>query len=197
MSCAAASPPARSLAAFSQIVRNKHATGWPPTEDTLAEEFVKYVDFTTTRHLSPEALCHSLGIEFLRTNLPETLRGHNCRYGGKSRIFVTQKESFVGAAEHTVIHELRELLEYEFKAAGWPTTNPDAMEELAEDFAVAVRVRRIQNEVPSWFDNVATIERKWPRRFAYVGLVVLTYLLLMGVTLLPYLEDLAEKTKES
>lgn len=191
---AAASAPVKSLAAFSQIVWDKHAANWPPAEDTLAEEFVNYISVSTTPDLSNlEALCNSLGIEFSRTKLPPTLRGHNCMYNGKSKIFISHEQSFPGSAQHTALHELRELLEYEFKASGRPTMTIDTQEQRADEFAIAVRVHRFQSQMPGWLDSAATIERQWPRWLAYGGLFLLMFIVIMGTTLLPHFEDTFEK----
>lgn len=179
---------------FSETVQDKYASNWPPAEDALAQEFVNFFDLGAIATLRDiEALCKTLEIEFVKASLPDSLRGYNCRYAGKSKIFVSNQHSFAGAEEHTALHELRELLEYEFKAAERPTTISKDIEELAEDFAVAVRVQALHRDVPKWFEGAATIERKWPRRLAYVALFVFTCLLIATITIGPQLEEFAEK----
>ncbi len=156
-------------------MRAKHASNWPPQEETLADEFISYFKLEPIVFLGAlQKLCDSLGINVRVMVLPESLRGHNYRFDGKREIYISERQILRGTEEHTALHELRELLEYEF------------------NFAVAVRVFAFGKEIPSLLEHAAGIEQKWPRRASYVLLFVVAVGYVMALTLLPHVEDIAD-----
>ena|GEM_PF-2374261 len=181
-----------SLMGFCQAVRIKYASNWPPTEDTIAREFITY--FQTKEMVfgaGVQKLCGSLQITVRVAALPESLHGHNYRFREQREILISEKQQFWGTEEHTTLHELRELLEYEFRDLSAPIFTHDDKEERAEEFAVAVRMLAFTEELPNWLDQASSIERKWPRRAAYLLLAVFGVIYTMGVTLLPHWENIA------
>ena len=69
----------------------------------------------------------------------------------------------------TLLHELREILENEFRTIGYAIAEPDLcdMEERAESFATHVQVNAAHQALPVLWENASTIERKWVRIGAY------------------------------
>ncbi len=137
--------PAASLRGFCQHVVATYTGKWPPSEEFIAAEFVTFFKLGPLVAFSGLAdLCSSLGINVSVTRLPVTLRGHNFAYQETRRIIIaekTGKASVFGSREHTLLHELRELIEYEFAKMQSPTAASfKDKEERAEDFAAEVRV---------------------------------------------------------
>lgn len=183
----------RSLKGFCQSVRIKCGSDWPPAEDIIAGEFVTYFQLEEMVFgAGVQKLCESLQISVRVAALPESLRGHNYRFREKREILISENHKFRDTEAHTTLHELRELLEYEFRDLGTAICTLDDKEERAEKFAVAVRMFAFERELPIWFDHASSIERKWPRRAAYLLLAVFALTYTMGVTLLPHWEDIAD-----
>jgi hypothetical protein len=65
--------------------------------------------------------------------------GSNFYFKGKRRIAVSNRLEHVGSKEHTFLHEIRELLEYDFRAIGFCTVKTDAheLEFRADVFALS------------------------------------------------------------
>ena len=136
--------PAPTLRGFCQHIIAKHASNWPADEMVMAEEFVTFfkLDFLTTVTSLTE-LCKSLGVNVSHSKLPRGLHGHNCAYEDKREIVIAETAEtprVPGAREHTLLHELREIMEYEFRKINSPIASDLAdREERAEDFACYVR----------------------------------------------------------
>lgn len=186
--------PPHPLTTFCQTVIDKHSANWPITEDILAQELVGFFGLQSIAHFEDvQKLCLRLGIEASRVPLPQPLRGYNFRYGESRKVFVSEHQSFIGADQHTALHELREHLEYEFQALGYPTLNGNDSEEQAEHFAMQVRMNVFQKQLPVLFKDASQIESKWPRRATYMFTAILSFFYLLGLVLLPTFEDLADR----
>ncbi len=137
--------PAPTLRGFCQHVIANCSEKWPPDEQYIADLFVKFFDIgplVSTAQLT--RLCTSLGISVSLTKLPAGLRGHNCVFEDKREIVITETidaAAVMGSREHTLLHELREIIEYEFRHLQRPiATGYEDREERAEDFASDVRL---------------------------------------------------------
>lgn len=182
------------LIGFCQTVYQKHGSEWPPTEETLANEFVEYFQLETLFYLERlSELCNTLGIHLRVTDLPEPLKGHNYRFEDRRGILISARQ--VLTKEHTGLHELRELMEYEFRDLRTPVCTTRDQEERAESFAVSVRICAFGKEIPGWMDHVSRIESKWPRRAAYGVSFVIIAIYVLGLILTPRLEDAMEEKR--
>jgi hypothetical protein len=180
------------LVAFCQHVIAKRLPEWPPTEEILAQEFVEYFKFKSLIVLEEiQKLCDNSEIILRITPLPDPLWGYNRRYQGKREILISNSQ--VLTKEHTALHELRELLEYEFHDLGTPIcTNNEDQEERAETFAISVRMCAFAKEVPGIMDSVGSIESKW-RRSAACGLfIVFAAVYCIGLALSPKVEEVMQ-----
>ena len=180
------------LNTFCQTVISRHSANWPPEEGVLAKELVD--SFPSLSFLTPHALrqvCTALGITVSFAALPQELRGYNCRFEDKKEIVISTDQSFPGAGEHTLLHEVREILETVFEGLGHATVlNQDDLEESAESFAMQVRAEAICNMLPSLFSHAENVERKWARIITYAFLGLFFCGSLLGCALLPSFEDL-------
>jgi hypothetical protein len=67
----------------------------------------------------------------------------------------------LGSHEHTLIHELRELIEYEFRQIGYSVAIAFDLESQAEMFASGVRVRASIKSCEPLFDGIGDIRSTW------------------------------------
>ena len=184
--------PPRTLRGFCQAVIDKHSAAWPPSEVTLADEFVAFFQIDSFLNVrDPKEFCRNLGINVTIQELPQGLRGHNCAYEGRQEIVlgaVSGPAAAMGAQEHTLFHELRELIEYEFRKLGCPTTSaPSDLEAQAETFASMVRSMATMNAWKPVFEDLDT-KSGWGK----LGLVLLGCGLVItsfAYFLLPHWED--------
>ncbi len=140
-----------------------------------------------------QRLCAQLGISISFSSLPAELPGFNCGYQEKTEIVLSEQQSFWGAQEHTLLHELREILERTFITLGYPTAGDEQkLEKNAEDFARFARMAAISKSLPTLFDLTEQIERKWVQVAALVliGCGVLFYF--YTCAMLPRFEDAGE-----
>lgn len=139
-------------------------------------------------------LCAQLGITLSFSSLPPELRGFNCVYDNKTEIVISEQQSFPGAEEHTLLHELREVLERIFVGLDYPTAdNGQELEKKAEDFARLARMAAINKSLPTFFEGADQIDRKWARVAAFVLIGGGALLYLFSCAMLPHLEDAAER----
>jgi hypothetical protein len=180
----------RSLNLFCSQVVSGHTAHWPPSEQRLAEEFGTFFGLASLRSFEGLVrLCGSLGIEVPTAALPKELRGYHHWYGEKLAILIADGEGSYLWREHTLLHELREMLEHVFRELGRPTTEASMLESRAEEFAVQARLTASWELWSGLFENAEKVESKWRRwgTYALIGFGAL----LMGISFvfLPQLED--------
>lgn len=170
-------PPARHdpVAEFCQSVFAKYSEQWPISEKTIADEFLAFTGLKFVAN--PEevsAICaHKFGIVVSHRPLPDGLRGFNGSFGDKREILISTNQDYYRAKLHTLLHELREILESEFRELGHPiAASDDDLEQHAEDFATVIQISSVFNAVPVLFENAGEIERKWMRFGAYVLIIL-------------------------
>ncbi len=90
---------------------------------------------------------------------------------------------------HTLLHELREILEHIFTDLGRPTVDKESLEARAERFAIETRIAASFDMWKTHFEGAKKIQSIWWRRAAYVLIGLGTFIQVAGCTLLPYFED--------
>ena len=176
----------------------KHPAKWPPDEHELAFEFVTYFGLPPLPQLKDyQELASRLAIDVAFAPLPEGLKGYNSHYEGRKQIVLERLQGpaeHIGISEHTFLHELRELIEYELRREGRPSASGQELEERAELFAKAVRTLA---PLPFLRDSAGTLlEAKSAWRFLGLGLLI-GFGLIHAATcfLLPHHEDYFRKMK--
>ena len=104
------------ILSFCQNFVAHNLDAWPPKEQVLANEFAVYFRlpvFITMREL--ERFCSATNIELTQKKLPEDLLAVNCSTNGKRIIELNEVPQDLSIQPHTVLHEVRELLEYTFR----------------------------------------------------------------------------------
>ena len=181
------------IADFCQTVLSRHAEQWPISEETLAQEFLGFFGL----HLVPTfegvaQLCQNhLRIMVSFAPLPTGMRGYNGSYRDKREILISLNQDFDGAKLHTLLHELREILERGFEKLARPIVNREDsdLEQRAESFAIFVQIRAACDTLPVLLENVSEIEKKWLRIGAYGLLFAGTLAYCFACVFLPRIED--------
>jgi hypothetical protein len=188
----------KTLRNFCHSFREKHSAKWPPDEHELAMEFVQYFGLPPLPRMDDfKGLATHLAIEVSEAPLPDGLRGYNNRYEGRDLIVLEKLEGpaqHIGISEHTFLHELRELIEYEFCREGHPTAKGQELEERAESFAKSVRILAPLPFLSDWAGDIVQGSSPW--RYLGVGLLI-GFGLFHALTcfLLPHHEDYFRKFK--
>jgi hypothetical protein len=185
--------PPLTLRGFCQTIVAKHSGNWPPREEEIAEGFHSFFQVDGVFPMEGlEKLCARLGINVSIQALPGGLRGHNCALGEKREIVIGKVEgpaAVFGSQEHTLYHELRELIEYEFRKIGYPAAVASDLESRAETFAAAVRVKASIKGWKPLLDGISGIEFTWGRFAVALPLLAMMFVHSVTCLLLPHWED--------
>ena len=146
------------MADFCQFVVSRHSKQWPVKEDALAKEFLEFFGVQSLLFLTFEAvasLCwERLQIRVSRVSLPKGLKGFNGSYYGRREIVISTDQDLAGIADlHTLLHELREIIERGFEELGHPTADCGDLdlECRAEFFASSVQISFLPQQLASRF----------------------------------------------
>lgn len=104
---------------------------------------------------------------------PHDLRGANFWHEENMSIVMPSNGGCFISREHTLLHELRELLEGIFAHLGHPTSDRVALESRAEQFAASVRMAMFVESSKDFFRMAGEVRHPLRRACAYglVGLV--------------------------
>jgi hypothetical protein len=128
----------------------------------LAEEFIRFYELAPLYGLvSIEQLARSLGIQVSDATLPNEVAGCHFRLGQQRKIFLSNNGAYLLSREQTLLHELREIIEYEFRDLGRPIFTQTDQETRAERFASSVREASVWAFCRSVADDASSIESKW------------------------------------
>ncbi len=184
------------IAEFCHAVISRHADHWPITEDLLANEFLEFFGTQPILLLTFQdvvQLCHRrLRIQVSVRQMPTGVKGFNGSYGDRCEIVISTDQELPGLADlHTLLHELREVIEWKFETIGRPTANSEGLnlEDRAELFATAVQILAGCQMVPGLLESASEIKRSWLRISAYIGIFAGAALYVFGCFSLPKLED--------
>jgi hypothetical protein len=147
------------IASFCQNFISRHPVPQSINEQILANEFVLYfrsVDFLTISDL--ERFCAATGIELNKKILPKCLLATNCFPNGKRIIELDTRPQNVLIQPHSVLHEIRELLEYSFCILNYPIMQPDQIEMRANEFASQVMMCGGARMIAEFCENAFEIQ---------------------------------------
>ncbi len=181
----------QSLVTFCRGAVSKYVPQWPPEESKLADEFIAHFGFAAIATFENQVkLCETLGIKVSEAVLPENLRGHNCCYGNQREIQIHNGKGHVITREHTLLHELREILEHIFHDMGYATAKErSAIEVRAETFASSVRTGTFLEMWKHILQCGEKIESKWKRWGAFFLLTLFGIAGLFSIIMFPAFED--------
>jgi len=179
------------LVTFCQGAVSKFASQWPPEESKLADAFIAHFSLPRLATFENQLnLCESLGIRVSEVILPDNLRGHNCCYGNQREIQIHNGKGHLITREHTLLHELREILEHIFHDMGYHTAKErSALEVRAETFAGSVRTDTFMEMWKDILQGAEEIESKWKRWVAFFLLALFGIAGLFSIMMFPAFED--------
>ncbi|HKF52285.1 MAG TPA: hypothetical protein VKB26_08225 [Candidatus Acidoferrales bacterium] len=186
----------KNIADFCADVVLRHRENWPPSEDALAQEFVE--KFLPELPSSPKRITEiadRLGIKTSLRVLPDGMHGFNCSTEEETVILLSEQEAFPGSREHTFFHELREIMEYDFRDQGWATMRGSDAEKRAEQFATWMRMTLFAKDFGHLIEQAQGVKETWKRWLAFAGVVVLFLGVGLGYALLPYFEENFPRTR--
>ncbi len=170
------------ITAFCKCGVARHSAHWPLEESALARDFIEFFApgaMPTFQELT--VLCTRLSIEVSTLQLSTGHSGLNCCYGEKRAIIISDAELLGWTKEHTLLHELREILEYEFRELGHPIAVKGDLEQRAELFAASVRMETAMDFWSELFKSASNVRVTWQRVVAYVLLAVGTPMHLFSI----------------
>jgi hypothetical protein len=130
------------LKAFCEGYISQHREKWPTSERQLAKAFVSHFDIPFVFRVSDlHDFLVQTNIELIERDLPSDLLGVNMCFGTKRQIRTSRNADHVRFGTHTVLHEIREILEADFRELGFSTTNLSDLSDLdsrADDFSFGV-----------------------------------------------------------
>ena len=136
--------------------------------------------------------CEELGISVSIARLPHELRGYNSVFEDQKTIVISEYQSWPGADAHTLLHELREVMEHSFREQAYPTATAQELEKRAELFASLVMAASVQEGLPELIDSASRVSAKGLRWGAYLLITAGAFLFMAAFALVPYFEDLQE-----
>jgi hypothetical protein len=162
-----------------------HISNWQIDEAQLAHDFVEFFKpYVIPLFHNLTDLCGRLSIEVFVKELPFGHSGLNCCYGERRAIVVSEAELPALSREHTLLHELREILEYKFRELGHAIAeDEDDLEVRAECFAASVRMDATSGMWLELFESASNLNATWKRYGAYalVGFgVVVQFISILG-----------------
>jgi hypothetical protein len=158
------------LHAFCKVIASRCSNNRPPSEGKLATEFINFFEVGLPTLDSWTELCTNMDIRVTLTSLPPGLRGHHTCFNNEWTIWLSEKERFPRAREHTLLHELREILEHIFSDLGLPTADTSSREARAEEFAVHTKMVASREMWIAFLGDAKKIQSTWWRRGTY-GLI--------------------------
>ena len=181
------------LADFCRAFLSQNRAQWPPDENRLATSFVEFFKLHFAERESLKRVCQDLNIEFSEGPLPKGMKGYNHCYNGERTVIIATDQFVPGASfEHTILHELRELIEYVFRELGAETAAGADLEKRSEQFASSVRMTNACNVLASLLDDIH-IETTWKRWLAYLVITIGGLFYAGTCAFLPEFEDRLSK----
>lgn len=137
---------------------------WPVSEWELASAFIKFFNVPPLAYVGNlEGFFAQTKIELREGDLPSDLLGVNMSFQGRRRIDLSRHGEQVHSQLHTVLHEIREMIESEFSRLGFATTSSRELEASANEFAFYAVLCPFEGLFKDSLHNALEIESKWQR----------------------------------
>jgi hypothetical protein len=89
-------------------------------------------------------------------------------FGVKRQIFTSKNVEHVPFLIHTVLHEIREIIEADFCRLGFGTTNSSELDSLADQFSFAVHTYGAAVSLQDWVKDASQTNSMW-QKVAFVS----------------------------
>lgn len=163
------------LKAFCEAYISQNRETWPTSEQQVAKAFVSHfeIPFVSRVEDLQDFLIHT-NIELIERELPADLLGVNMSFGVKRQIFTSRNALF---ETHTVLHEIREIMEVDFRELGFSTTNSSDLDSRADEFSFEVDMCAAMPSIQRWIDKKMETNSTWKKlaRFCIAIFIVLQF----------------------
>lgn len=150
------------LRTFCEEYISQNREKWPPSEYELAEAFVLHFGIPFTFRVADlKNFLIQTNIELIERDLPADLLGANISSGVKRQIFTSTGAEHVPFRVHTVLHEIREVMEADFRGLGFPTTNSRGLDSRADEFSFAVHMSAATPSIQGWVNDPSETTSTW------------------------------------
>jgi hypothetical protein len=150
------------LRAFCEGHISRHREKWPTTEYELAQAFVLHFGIPLVFRVEDlQNFLVRTNIELIEHDFPADLLGINMSFGDKRQIYTSTNADHVPFQVHTVLHEIREFIEADFRRLGLATTNSSGLESRADEFAFAVHIGAAAPLIQDWVKGSAETNSTW------------------------------------
>lgn len=135
----------------------------PINESQLADAFVKFFGIPPLVDVrSLDEFFVETNIELRKRDLPIGLLGVNMSFEGKRRIDLSERTEQKHFQVHTVLHEIREIVENDFRLLGFGRAESHQdFEHSANEFAFYAIMFSQMTVFQSLFDNAYEMESNW------------------------------------
>jgi hypothetical protein len=163
--------PRDSLRAFCEAYISQNGRN-PIDESQLADAFVKFFGIPPLVDVrSLDEFFVETNIELRKCDLPIGLLGVNMSFEGKRRIDLSERSEQRHFQIHTVLHEIREIIENDFRPLGFGTAKSQQdFEHCANQFAFCAIMCSQMTVFESLFNNAYEMESNW-RKWGALGLI--------------------------
>jgi hypothetical protein len=164
--------PRDSLTMFCEVYISQKGRNRPINEWELADAFVKSFEIPPLVDVSGfDRFFAQTNIELRKANLPPDLLGVHMSVEGKRRIDLSERPEQRYFQVHTVLHEIREIIEKDFCRLEFGTTeSEDDLERRANEFAFCGVICSQTDVFKFWFDNAHEMESSW-RKWGALSLI--------------------------
>jgi len=165
------------LKAFCEDHVSQHREKWPTSEHALAKAFVSHFEIPIVHRVADlHNFLVQTNIELIERDLPSDLLGVNMCFGVKRQIFTSRNADHVPFDTHTVLHEIREIMEVEFRGLGFSTTNSSDLDSRADDFSFGVDMCAVTASLMDWTKDARETNSMWAKIAALCMAIVIVVL---------------------
>jgi hypothetical protein len=169
------------LRVFCEAYTLQHGDKWPTREHELAEAFVSYFRIPIVFGVADlQDFLVQTNIELIEYDFPADLLGVNMSFGVKRQIVTSRNPDHIPFRLHTVLHEIREIIEADFRRLGFTTTDSSDLDRRADEFSFAVHICAAKDSMQDWVKDSSETKSTW-QSFASLCIVSVIFFL-FGLT---------------
>ena len=170
------------LKEFAERIVNQNKINWPVSEALLAKEFCESFDLPPfLSSVNIPQFSEKLNIVLIKEEIADDVFGLNFCFPEKRVIVLCNRKERHFIQGHTFLHEIREMLEHEFRLLGFSSFTKEDKEDRADGFADLVFLFPIEKSFPYWLERSAKLDKTWKQIGAAAGLICLQIFAILAI----------------